>query len=101
MECNDVGIHIERESLFTYARMTPSQNENDESRIFAMLLILVLALLFRQSLAEEELRGVKHKTMRIRAGQTLFPAGILREKEEIKRKSKNIPFRQKTHTQVP
>ena len=34
---------------------------NDEERIFAMLLILVLALLFCPSLAEEELRGVKHK----------------------------------------
>lgn len=34
---------------------------NDEEHIFAMLLILVLALLFCPSLAEEELRGVKKK----------------------------------------
>lgn len=34
---------------------------NNEERIFAMLLILVLVLLFWPSLAEEELRGVKHK----------------------------------------
>ena len=38
-----------------------SNHINDEERIFAMLLILVLALLFCPSLAEEELRGVKHK----------------------------------------
>ena len=43
--------------------MTASKhiNDNDEERILAMLLILVLALLFCPSLAEEELRGVKHK----------------------------------------
>ena len=38
-----------------------SNHINDEERIFAMLLILVLALLFCPSLAEEELRGVKKK----------------------------------------
>lgn len=64
-------------------------------------MLLILALRFRPSLAEEELRGVKHKNMGIRAGQTVFPDGILREKEEIKRKSETIPFRQKTPTQVP
>ena len=43
------------------ATITASKHINDEERIFAMLLILVLALLFCPSLAEEELRGVKHK----------------------------------------
>lgn len=37
-----------------------------------MLLILVLALLFCPSPAEEELWGVKHKNMLIRAGHILF-----------------------------
>jgi len=36
-----------------------------------MLLLLVLALLFCPSLAEEELQGVKQKNMLIRAGHTL------------------------------
>ena len=45
---------------------------NDEEHIFAMLLILVLALLFCPSLAEEELRGVKQKNMLIRVGYTIF-----------------------------
>ena len=43
------------------ATITVSNHINDEERIFAMLLILVFALLFFPSLAEEELRGVKHK----------------------------------------
>lgn len=69
-----------------------------------MLLLLVLALLFCPSLAEEELRGVKQKNMLIRAGHTLCkvaPSGHINDKSKIKRKSKAIPFRQKTHTQVP
>lgn len=37
-----------------------------------MLLILVLALLFFPSLAEEELRGVKQKNMLIRVGHTIW-----------------------------
>lgn len=45
-----------------------------------MLLILVLALLFSPSLAEEELRGVKQKNMLIRTGHTIFNDGIIREK---------------------
>jgi hypothetical protein len=45
---------------------------NDEEHIFAMLLILVLALLFCPSLAEEELRGVKKKKMLIRPRHTIW-----------------------------
>ena len=37
-----------------------------------MLLILVLALLFCPSLAEEELRGVKQKKYAYFAGNTIF-----------------------------
>ena len=54
------------------ATITASKHINDEERIFAMLLILVLALLFCPSLAEEELRGVKQKNMLIRAGHTIL-----------------------------
>ena len=47
---------------------------NDEEHIFAMLLILVLALLFCPSLAEEELRGVKQKKYAyfVLAGNTIY-----------------------------
>jgi hypothetical protein len=45
-----------------------------------MLLILVLALLFCPSLAEEELWGVKHKNMLIRAGHTIFNNSIIHDK---------------------
>lgn len=45
-----------------------------------MLLILVLALLFCPSLAEEELRGVKQKNMLIRAGHTISNDYIIRDK---------------------
>lgn len=62
-----------------------------------MLLILVLALLFCPSLAEEELRGVKHKNMLV--------GGAYYKEIEIpscnKKKSGPIPLRQKTHAQVP
>ena len=54
------------------ATITASKHINDEERIFAMLLILVLALLFCPSLAEEELRGVKQKNMLIGAGHTIL-----------------------------
>ena len=57
-----------------------SNHINDEERIFAMLLILVLALLFCPSLAEEELRGVKQKNMLIRAGHTISNDYIIRDK---------------------
>ena len=75
---------------------------NDEERIFVMLLILVLALLFCPSLAEEELRGEKQKNTLMGAGHTMC-----NEKNHFiygkskKKKEKAIPFRQKTHTQVP
>ena len=49
------------------ATITASKHINDEERIFAMLLIL--ALLFCPSLAEEELGGVKQK--KIQAGHTI------------------------------
>lgn len=45
-----------------------------------MLLILVLALLFCPSLAEEELRGVKQKNMLIRVGDTIFKYSIIHDK---------------------
>lgn len=63
-----------------------------------MLLILVLALLVSPSLTEEE--GSKKKK------RCLFGPGILYLMMESfainkkKKKSKTIPFRQKTHTQV-
>lgn len=72
-----------------------------------MLLILVLALLFSPSPAEEELRGVKHKNMPIipyyLIWHTIYNSSILRDKNQInkKKESKSIPFREKTHTQVP
>ena len=50
---------------------------NDEEHIFAMLLILVLALLFCPSLAEEELRGVKKKKMLIRPRHTIWKDSTL------------------------
>ena len=53
-------------------RITVNTSANDEERIFAMLLILVLAPLFCPRLAEEELRGVKQKNMLIRVGHTRF-----------------------------
>ena len=71
-----------------------------------MLLILVLALLFCPSLAEEELGGVKQK--KIQAGHTICKEANLYVKKltlmitkKKKRKSEDILFRQKTHTQVP
>ena len=62
------------------ATITASKHINDEEHIFAMLLILVLALLFCPSLAEEELRGVKQKNMLIRAGHTISNDYIIRDK---------------------
>jgi len=78
------------------ATITASKHINDEERIFAMLLILVLAPVFCPRLAEEELRGVKQKNMR--KGHTIFKAYAIKVKE---RKSRAIPFRQKTHAQIP
>ncbi len=43
------------------AAIAASKHINDEERIFVMLLILVLALLFCPILAEEELRARKTK----------------------------------------
>ena len=57
-----------------------SKHINDEEGIFVMLLILVLALLFCPSLAEEELRGVKQKNMLIRAGHTISNDSLIRDK---------------------
>ena len=62
------------------ATITASKHINDEERIFAMLLILVLAPLFCPRLAEEELRGVKQKNMLIRAGHTISNDYIIRDK---------------------
>ena len=47
--------------FYREATIAASKHINDEERVFVMLLILVLALLFCPSLAEEELRGVKQK----------------------------------------
>ena len=58
----------------------PSKHINDEEGFFVMLLILVLALLFCPSLAEEELRGVKHKNMLIRAGHTIWNGECIHDK---------------------
>ena len=62
-------------------------------------MLLILALLFCPSLAEEELRGVKQKKI------CRFASGILYlillkplMVNKKKRKSKATPFRQKTHT---
>jgi hypothetical protein len=57
-----------------------SKHINDEERIFAMLLILVLALIFCPSLAEEELRGVKQKNMLIWPGHTIFKLTTIYDK---------------------
>lgn len=72
-----------------------SKHINDEERFFVRLLILVLALLFCPSQVEEELRDVKQK---IRWwGSSIL---CVMKKFTINKK-KAIPFRQKTHTQVP
>jgi hypothetical protein len=47
------------------------QDINDEEGFFVMLLILVLALLFCPSLAEEDLRGVKQKNTLMGPGHTM------------------------------
>ena len=54
------------------ATITASKHINDEERIFAMLLILVLAPLFFLSQAGAELRVVKQKNMLIKAGHIIF-----------------------------
>lgn len=59
-----------------------------------MLLILVLALLFCPSLAEEELRGVKHKYAD--SGRVTYYLYVIKKRLPDKIKSKAIPFRQKT-----
>lgn len=55
-----------------------------------MLLILVLALLFSPSPAEEELRGVKHKNMPIipyyLIWHTIYNSSLLRDKNKINKK---------------
>ena len=62
------------------ATITVSKHINDEEHIFVMLLILVLALLFCPSLAEEKLQGVKQRNMLIRVGQTISNDYIIRDK---------------------
>lgn len=69
---------------------------NDEEGFFVMLLILVLALLFCPSLAEEDLRSVKQKNRLMGPGHTMCNDYTI---HKIKREA--IPFRQKTDTQVP
>ena len=71
-----------------------SKHINDEERFFVRLLILVLALLFCPSQVEEELRDVKQKIRR-------RGSSILCVMKGFTIKKKAIPFRQKTHTQVP
>lgn len=63
--------------------ITASKHSNDEERIFAMLLILVLAPVFCPRLAEEEFRGVKQKNMLIRVGHTLFSKSTIQFKLKI------------------
>lgn len=61
-----------------------------------MLLILVLALLFSPSPAEEELRGVKHKNMPILPyyilWHTIFNSRLLIQINKIKKKVKAFHF---------
>lgn len=61
-----------------------------------MLLILVLALLFSPSPAEEELRGVKHKNMPIipyyLMWHTIYNSSLLRDKNQINKKKKVKAF---------
>ena len=64
------------------AWVTASKHINDEEHIFAMPLILVLALLFCSSLAVEELGGVKQK--KIRPGHTIWKGLAINEKKKKK-----------------
>ena len=66
-----------------------------------MLLILVLALLFCPSLAEEELRDVKQKGMLPAGGRGMLYFKTTSFTITRKKKVRPIPFRQKTYTQVP
>jgi hypothetical protein len=55
--------------VFTFAQeaiITTSKRINNEEFIFAILLILILALLFCPNPIEKELRGIKQKNMLIR-----------------------------------
>ena len=63
-----------------------SKRINDEERIFAILLIL--ALLFCPSPAEEELRGVKQKNMLIRVDILYLKYNLSTIKLTINKKKK-------------